>query len=256
MRARAHQALQRLSGERDHHRLKGRERTWMETRVWYHGNAKHRVLKEDRERRTALQRKNEMLRMKMERKKAYDKWVKSRSSPTRLEQGWRDGERVQRLRDPAPRKTQRDRARARRPRRKKDREGFDAGESPAPEPYIRQPEPGTSVSDRGGYMPRFGGKSSSSVPKAPTAARESGAVEGSGNRRTRGRSISPIESELHSSSSSSNSSSSSSDNNPLMVFRILKTFPNEQSSWLRAPESCGGWESWCPPQPERSRMTL
>eukprot|EP00946_MAST-07B_sp_MAST-7B-sp1_P005165 g5165.t1 len=165
MRARAHQALQRLSGERDHHRLKGRERTWMETRVWYHGNAKHRVLKEDRERRTALQRKNEMLRMKMERKKAYDKWVK-RVAPPQLDSNkvGEMQERVQRLRDPAPRKTQRDRARARRPRRKKDREGFDAGESPAPEPYIRQPEPGTSVSDRGGYMPRFGGKSSSSEP--------------------------------------------------------------------------------------------
>ena len=129
---------------------------------WYHGNAKHRVLKEDRERRTALQRKNEMLRMKMERKKAYDKWVK-RVAPPQLDSNkvGEMKERVQRLRDPAPRKTQRDRARARRPRRKKDREGFDAGESPAPEPYIRQPEPGTSVSDRGGYMPRFGGKSSS-----------------------------------------------------------------------------------------------
>ena len=112
MRQRAHQALQRLSGERGHHKLKGRERMWMQTRVWYHGQAKSRVLQQDAEQRTAQQRKQMQLKMQLERKKAYDKWVK-RVAPPKLDSD-KVGEiqsRVQRLRNPAPRKTERDNAR-------------------------------------------------------------------------------------------------------------------------------------------------
>ena len=188
MRTRAHQAIQRLSGERDHHRVKGRERTWMETRVWYHGEAKRRVLKEDAEKRTALQKKQERLKMQLQRKRAYDEWVKT-VAPPQLDSNkvGEMEERVQRLRDPAPRKTQRDRARARRPRRHKERKNFDENNAPAPRPYIRQKDPGSSVSDRGGYMPR--GKSTSPVPKAPSASKRG--VRG--QAKNRGRSISPLE---------------------------------------------------------------
>ena len=122
MRQRAHQALQRLSGERGHHKKKGRERTWMETRVWYHGQAKSRVLKEDQDKRTASSRKQTQLKMQLERKKAYAQWVK-KVAPPQLDAD-KVGEmqsRVEKLRNPAPKKSQRDNAADRRPRRHRDR---------------------------------------------------------------------------------------------------------------------------------------
>lgn len=117
MRQRAHHALQRLSGERDHHKRKGKERTWMETRVWYHGQAKNRVLKEDNDVRTAAQRKKAQLKMQLERKKAYAQWVKKIAPPQLdADKVSEMQSRVERLRNPAPKKTQRDR----KPRRKRD----------------------------------------------------------------------------------------------------------------------------------------
>jgi hypothetical protein len=117
MRQRAHVALQRLSGERDHHKRKGKERTWMETRVWYHGQAKSRVLKEDQDVKTAAQTKHMQLKMQLERKKAYAQWVKKIAPPQLdADKVSEMQSRVERLRNPAPKKTQRDR----KPRRKRD----------------------------------------------------------------------------------------------------------------------------------------
>jgi hypothetical protein len=184
MRQRAHHALQRLSGERDHHKRKGKERTWMETRVWYHGQAKNRVLKEDNDVRTAAQRKKAQLKMQLERKKAYAQWVK-KVAPPQIDAD-KVGEmqsRVERLRNPAPKKTQRDRAKDRRPRRKKDRANQEKDtpknrnskregrhnnndDAPRPQPHQHQRPPAPASAST---LPPDDGRNDSSpgVPGAP-----------------------------------------------------------------------------------------
>ena len=172
MRQRAHQALQRLSGERGHHKLKGRERTWMETKVWYHGEAKSRVLKEEHDKRTGEQKRMHQLRLQVERKKAYDKWVK-RVAPPMLDAD-KVGEmqsRVERLKNPAPKKNARDEMKRRVPRRHNERKEIimdDEGGGDA----VALEKSGSSRGGRGGRGRGSGGGSSSSGSGSSSSGRE------------------------------------------------------------------------------------
>ena len=104
MHSRAHAAQRRLASERGHQKKRGASE-WMDSRMWYHGRTKNRILKEQHDKRTSEQRKRRELKLMVQRKKAYEKWVK-KVAPPRVDSGKASelNSRIRRLKNPAPRK--------------------------------------------------------------------------------------------------------------------------------------------------------